>query len=416
MKQTAFSEFYVDNASILFLSRVYPYHTNSFRFTITMTEEVDSNLLQQAVDLTWKRFPSVIAGFRKGFFRFRQIPVVHAPQVQPDPGVLATMTAREVKEGCFRIYYSGKDIIIEAFHALTDGYGAITTFTTMIAEYLQMKYGILIPFSETRLDVRENPKEPEVVDSFLDHAQEKPRHLPSRYAYQLPRTEDTDWQVRVNSFVPSTRKLLDAAHRYEVTLNSLLSAVLASSVMELQKQHQQSNRLKPVRLMVPIDLRRLLGSTTLRNFSLYALPTMEASDHDRPFPEFCRSFGQQLKEQLSRESISQMIAYNVKTQNAWWFRMIPWAVKGACMRIGYRFFGESNPSLTLTNLGRVQLPAEMQPYIENLQAFLTPRTGSPYGCAVLTYGDKVNINMSRFTPEPELDAIFFRNLQAVMDV
>ena len=110
-----------------------------------------------------------------------------------------------------------------------------------------------------------------------------------------------------------------------------------------------------------------------------------------------------------------MMAYNVKTQNAWWFRLIPWRVKSSCMRLGYRFFGESNSSLTLTNLGRVQLPVEMQPYVENVQAFLTPRTGSPYGCAVLTYGDKVNINMSRFTPEPELDTVFFQKLQAVME-
>lgn len=415
MKQTAFSEFSVDNASILFLSRIYPHHTNSFRFTVTMTETVDPSLLQQAMDRCWRRFPSVIAGFRKGFFRFRQVPVAQSPVVRPDPGILAPMRPEEVENNCFRIFHHERDIIIEAFHALTDGYGAITTFTTLIAEYLHLKHGIAVPVSETRLDAAALPSADEVADAFLAHTDAKPSHLPSRYAYQLPRTMDTDWQVRVNSFVPSTRKLLDAAHRHEVTLNSLLSAVLAASVMELQQKKQAGRKLKPVRLMVPIDLRRQFGSKTLRNFSLYALPTMEVEDRHLPFPEFCRSFGQQLKTQLSRENISKMIAYNVKTQNAWWFRAIPWAVKSTCMRIGYRFFGESNSSLTLTNLGRVQLPEEMRPYIENVQAFLTPRTGSPYGCAVLTYGDKVNINMSRFTPEPELDGIFFQKLQAVME-
>lgn len=67
MKKTQFSEFAVDNASILFLSRIYPYHTNSFRFTYTLHEEVCPKTLQKAVDRIWQRFPSVIAGFKKDF-------------------------------------------------------------------------------------------------------------------------------------------------------------------------------------------------------------------------------------------------------------------------------------------------------------------------------------------------------------
>lgn len=413
MSKTQFSEFAVDNASILFLSRIYPHHTNSFRFTYTLKEKVCPETLQKAVDRIWQRFPSVIAGFRQDFFRYVQVPATKAPQVSPDPGCLFTITSEEVKSCCFRVYYAGNDVIIEAFHALTDGYGAITTFTTLIAEYLNLKHGITVPVSQTRLDPDAIPMQQEVVDSFLENQEAKPAHLPSRFAYQLPRTEGTDWYVKTNTLTVNTRQLLDAAHRYEVTLNSLLSSLLAWSVMDLQKQ--SGKKLKPVRLMVPADLRRLFPSVTLRNFSLYALPTMEVSDHDLPFREFCRRFGNQLKEQLSKESLSRMMAYNVKTQNAWWFRMIPWSVKSSCMRLGYKFFGESNSSLTLTNLGRVQLPKEMEPFVDNVQAFLTPRTGSPYGCAVLTYGDKVNINMSRFTPEPELDNVFFQKLQAVME-
>jgi len=413
MKNTTPTGFPVDNASILFLSRIYPHHTNSFRFTYTLREEVCPDTLQKAVDRIWLRFPSVIAGFRQDFLHYTQVPASRKPQVLPDPGCLFTMTAEEIRNGCFRIFYSGNDVSIEAFHALTDGYGAITTFNTLIAEYLNLKYGITVPVSDTRLDPDAEVPGYEVHDSFLDNTQSKPASLPSRHAYQLPRKEDCDWTVRTNSLKLNTRKLLDAAHQYEVTLNSLLSAVLAWSVMDIQKQSERTYR--PVRLMVPADLRRLFPSKTLRNFSLYALPTMEVSDHDLPFPEFCRSFGSQLRSQLSRETMGRMISSTVKMQNLWLFRVIPWKIKGTCMRIGYRFFGEINSSLTLTNLGRVQLPVEMQPFVENVQAFLTPRTGSPYGCAVLTYRDTVNINMSRFCEHPELDKIFFAKLQAVTE-
>lgn len=415
MNHTAYSEFAVDNASILFLSLMRKNHANSFRFTMTLTEPICPEMLQQAVNKIWKRFPSVIAGFQPGFFRFRQVSAVTPPQVQPDPGCLFTMTAEEIRECCFRVYYSGRDISIEAFHALTDGYGAITTFITLVSEYLQLKSGIQIPFSETRLDPETEPEEYEVKDSFLDNQQSCPRHLPSRFSYQLPRSSASDWHVRTSSLQVNTRELLDAAHRYEVTLNTLLTAVLAASVMEVQKKYHTERSLKPVRIMVPVDLRRLFPSKTLRNFSLYSLPTMEASEHDQPLKDLCKSFGNQLKAQLSKENLAAMISYNVRTQNAWYFRFIPWTIKSKAMRIGYSFFGESNSSLTLTNLGRVTLPPALSPYVEDMQVFLTPRMGSPYGCAVLSYGDTVTINMSRFCEDPELEDVFFRNLRAVMD-
>lgn len=414
MKQTRYSEFAVDNASILFLSLIRKEHTNSFRFTITLREEICPQTLQMAVDRIWQRFPSIIAGFRADFFRFRQIPAKMPPQVQPDPGCLLPMSAKELRECCYRVYYSGKDVSIEAFHALTDGYGAITSFTTLIAEYLQLKHGLITPTSETRLDPVAIPEDHEVVDSYLCNDQEMPRHLPSRFSYQLPRSSASDWTVRTSSLIIDPKALLSAAHKHDVTLNTLLSSVMAASVMEVQKKYHPETQLKPVRIMIPVNLRRLFPSVTLRNFSLYALPTMEAHEHNRALRELCHSFGNQLREQLSKENLGRMIAYNVRTQNAWWFRAIPWTVKSTFMRIGYRFFGESNSSLTLTNLGRVTLPEELQPHVENVQAFLTPRVGSPYGCAVLGYGDKLTINISRFCVQPELEEVFFRNLQAVM--
>ena len=133
-----------------------------------------------------------------------------------------------------------------------------------------------------------------------------------------------------------------------------------------------------------------------------------------PMAELCQVFGQQLKQQLSRESLSAMVSYNVRTQNAWYFRAIPWKIKSTLMRIGYRFFGESNSSLTLTNLGLVKLPEELLPHVENIQCWLTPRVSSPYGCSVLSFGDKITLTMSYYGDEDKVSPIFFEKLQNLM--
>lgn len=414
MKKTTFSHYAIDNASILFLSLIRKDHTNTFRFTMTLAEEVCPETLQSAVDRVYRRFPTVIAGFHPGFFHYLQVPAKAPPQVQRDPGCLITMSKEELHSCAYRVYYEGTTVSIEAFHALTDGYGAIASFTTLIAEYLRLKYGAHIPVSHTLVDPELSPMLQELEDSFLEHENGKPMHLPSRYAYQLPGGYGNRDTIRVSSLQVPIPQILDAAHRHGVTITALISSVMAASIMELQHKDSRISRPKPVRIMVPVDLRRLFPSKTLRNFTLYALPTLEPQDRSKPISEIFRSFSRQIQSQLEKEKLSSIMSYNVRSQGSWFFRMIPWSIKSACMRLGYRFFGESNSSITVTNLGNVLLPEEMSGYVENMEVMLTPRVGSPYGCAILSCNGILSINISRFPPETELEEIFFRKLRAVM--
>lgn len=137
MNITTFSKFAIDNASILFLAQIRKDHTNSFRFSMTLTENISPETLQLAVDRVYRRFPTVIAGFYPGFFHYFQIPAKMPPQVMQDTGCLRTMTKKELRECAYRVLYKDKKVSIEAFHALTDGYGAIASFTTLVAEYLR---------------------------------------------------------------------------------------------------------------------------------------------------------------------------------------------------------------------------------------------------------------------------------------
>lgn len=413
MKKTTFSQYAIDNASILYLSLIRKDHSNTYRFTMELTEEVCPVTLQQAVDRIYQRFPTVIAGFRPGLFHYFQVPAQTAPLVQPDPECLITTSRQELHNCAYRVYYQGKTIVIEAFHALADGYGAIASFTTLVAEYLKLKHGISIPVCETLVDAEQSPMLHELEDSYLDHEQGTPLHLPSRYAYQLPGGNGKRDAVRVSSITLPTDKLLEAAHHYGVSLTTLLSAVMAVSVMEVQR-NQGSKSVRPVRIMVPVDLRKIFSSRTLRNFILYVLPTMEAHDYNRPIGELLYNFSKQMQSQVNRKRLASIMAYNVKTQRSWYFRIIPRVVKCAAMRLAYRFFGESNSSITLTNLGNVKLPEEMQHFVKHMDVTLTPRMRSPYNCAILSYNGSISINISRFPAKTELVDIFVRNLNNVL--
>lgn len=189
---------------------------------------------------------------------------------------------------------------------------------------------------------------------------------------------------------------------------------MASALMQMQLQEGRKKRM-PVRIMVPVNLRKMFGSKSLRNFALYGLPAMEPEDCDRTLQEICRSFDSQIKAHFTTGKMAAMSSYNVRMQSSWYFQMLPWKLKAAAMRIGYRFFGESNSSLTLTNLGVLRLPEEMVPFVSDVQLYMTPRAGVPYGCTILSFGDKLTVNMSKFTDDTELEERFFGNLRAAME-
>ena len=408
MSQTTYA---VDNSALLYLALMRKRHTNTYRFTMTMAEEVDPDALQRAMDRIYRRFPTIIAGFRREWLRFRVVPVAQAPLVLPDPGVLIPMTREEIATCAYRIFYRGKDISYEGFHAAADGYGAIASFTTLVAEYLRIRHELHIPVCNTLRDLQDGPLDHELEDSYLVHQDGEPMHLPSRYAYQLP-GEYNEPRVYPCHRIYHTDQVLSAARKHGVSMTSLLSGVMASAIMDIQTRH--TTDLKPVRIMVPVDLRRIFGSKTLRNFILYALPTMEPGDEKLPIRDLLHRFQTQMKEQLDPRRLASIMAYNVRTQANVLFRYIPMGLKCTLMRLAYKFFGESNSSITLTNIGNIQLPEEMVPHVKSIQCILTPRAGSPYNCSVIALNGRLTITFSRFCRQPELEAVFFAKLDEVL--
>ena len=401
----------IDNSAILYLALMRRSHTNSYRFTMTMDQEVDPVALQQAMERIYRRFPTIIAGFRRNLLRYRVVPAAAAPVVLPDPGLLIPMTKREIETCAYRIFYSGRDISLEAFHALTDGYGAVASLTTLVAEYLRIRSGMAIPMCNSLRRAEDAPMDHELEDSYLTHQQGEPMRLPSRYAYQLP-GDYADPRVYPCARSFSTEAVLNAARNHGVSMTSLLSGIMAASIMDIQKRHNR--KLRPVRIMVPADLRRMFGSSTLRNFILYALPTMEPGEEKLPLRELLGRFQTQIKEQLTPNRMASIMAYNVRTQANPLFRCIPVVLKCAAMRIAYKYFGESNSSITLTNMGNIQLPGEMAPHVESIRCVLTPRAGSPYNCAVIAMNGKLTITLSRFCHHTELEEVFFHKLGKVL--
>lgn len=409
----------LDSSAIVHLASMRKPHSNSFGISVTLTEEVCPLVLKEALARVAPRFPTIAAGIRHGFFSYRVVPAETLPDVRPAKKYLAYMPREMMKDCAMRVLYKGRKISVEIFHSLTDGYGGLTFTRMLVMEYLSTKYGVSCQELEEMRQLPPCIEEQELRDDFVTYAGAGAvagtggASINHRRVYRLPGLAAGEENIHVTTGVYDLQELRQLSHRYHVSLTEALTAVMAVSIVKLEKKQRKGKTYEPIQLMVPVNLRTKFESRTLRNFSLYALPSVETDWFDFPFEVLTEKIHTQFKEQLSREFLAGMIATNVRIQELPLVRYMPLRVKEGILRIGYHFCGEQNSCLNLSNLGEISFPEQVNSYIERAEFLLSPRRNAPYNCGVASYKGKLYINFSRRCEKAELEPIFFRRLAAL---
>lgn len=395
----------LDSSAIIHLAAREKTHTNSFRLSVTLTEPVCPSTLQTALNHIAPRFPAIVAGIRRGACQYTVVPAETPPEVQPDREYLAYMPDHMIENCALRVLYGERRISVEIFHALTDGYGGMAFLKALLREYLLLARGIACPHKI------QAPSDRELADDYITYAEGTSVPIRPRKIYRLPGKALPGETVRITTAIYDLRELLNAAHSCHVSLTAFLTAVLAASMAEMQAESAPSGKRWPVQIMVPVDLRRKFKSESLRNFSLYALPCVEPEQFGLPFPALAAEISRQMERQLTKERLAGMMAASVKLQNMPLIRSAPLGLKEALLHWGHSCCETS--CLTLSNLGEITFPPELQPYIERAECMLTPRKKSPYNCGAASYRGKLYFHFSRRCENAELERRFFRRLAAM---
>ncbi len=384
---------------------------NVVRMSATLMEDIDSSLLQRAAEDLRHRFPSFYVSLHTGMF-WHYLEEYSGPiRVQKDYAYPLTFMSRsETRHCCLRIFYYRNRIAIEFFHVITDGRGGCTYLANLLRRYITLKYGAEIPASGILKDLTEKPKPEELEDSFLKHGAKVAASRAEPKSYRLHGHKEA-WGFRhlITGIVDSDA-LLAAAHRYNVSVTAYLAAVMAKSIIEIQDTEAPLALRRPVKITIPVDLRRLYGSETLRNFSLVLNLGVDPRFGSYSLQDLCTSISSQLKAYATPQYMAGMIAANVLPQKMPALRVVPIGLKGAVMNSVYRRSGESGGCLNISNLGSLRLPDEMEQYIRRLEFIIGPQRSYPNNCSVLSYNGRTYINMIRNICESELERRFFSAL------
>ena len=399
----------LDNAAKIYPAARSHNWTNAFRLSATLKEEVDTKVLQSALDVTIRRFPSLGTRLRKGLFWYYLQQVSHAPAIRQEMSYpLTRMTRKDLRDCALRVIVYHNRIAVEFFHSLTDGNGGVIFLKALVAEYLQQKYHLVIPAEQGVVGRLEEPSPEELEDSFLKYAGPVSASRRENNAWHLKGTPEPDGFLNVTCFQLPVAQVLEQAHHYCVSMTTFLSAALMQAILNLQAQQIPNRRYrKYVRLLIPVNLRRLFPSKSMRNFALYTTPEVDPKLGDYSFEELCQIIQHRMALDVTPKQMSARIATNVKSEQVFLLKITPLFVKNLVMKAVFLAGGERKSCLCLANLGQVTLPKEMEGYVERMDFILSSQAMSPHNCGVLSYGDTLYINFTRNIVEPNLEREFF---------
>lgn len=399
----------LDNAAKIYPAARSHNWTNAFRLSATLKEEVDTKVLQSALDVTIRRFPSLGTRLRKGLFWYYLQQVSHAPAIRQEMSYpLTRMTRKDLRDCALRVIVYHNRIAVEFFHSLTDGNGGVIFLKALVAEYLQQKYHLVIPAEQGVVGRLEEPSPEELEDSFPKYAGPVCASRRENNAWHLKGTPEPDGFLNVTCFQLPVAQVLEQAHHYCVSMTTFLSAALMQAILNLQAQQIPNRRYrKYVRLLIPVNLRRLFPSKSMRNFALYTTPEVDPKLGDYSFEELCQIIQHRMALDVTPKQMSARIATNVKSERVFLLKITPLFIKNLVMKAVFLAVGERKSCLCLSNLGQVTLPREMEAYVERLDFILSSQAMSPHNCGVLSYKDTLYVNFTRNIVEPNLEREFF---------
>ncbi len=401
--------FELDNAAT-----IYPYSSNrqwicGYRIGFWLEEDIDPDVLKQAVKDIMPRFPAYFVQLRYGYFwpyleKTDKMPIVeeeHLHPILPTPRWYTDVPAMKI------IYYK-KRLCIEAFHGIADGGATIEVLKTLTMHYLRLK-GHEIPENDFVLEIDSVPSPEETVDCF--------KKVYDKSKKGMNRKEEKSYQHKVKA-IPNYNRLFEGlvpvadlkeyCKPRNITITEFLTAVFIYSLYQCAPE---SNK-KPIKISVPVSLRPIFGLNSMRNFSLFTnMGAVLKSDKSSTIEDILEAINGKLRDGTTKEVLEKNVAMNVSTAMNPIVRVIPNGLKKPILKLGYKN-GQQKYACTISNLGVCKMPPEMKKHVNRMEVFL----GGPRDCvglALNSIDDKLNICFNVASKQTDVVRTFYKTLASL---
>ena len=402
----------LENSAIIYPSCKTRKYAAVYRMSVTLDCNVDEATLDASVKSVIKRFPSFRYTLRRGIFWW------FLNRLENDPAVCSSADLKpfDIKANggyMFKLSCTGARIDLDVFHALTDGTGAMTFLLSVVAEYLKLSAGAKVQYGKWLFNPEEEPVEQEMEDGFDSFSGTKGSLDQETPAWHIKGRDEKAGVLNSMGVSIELDQVRVKARELDCTLTELMSAVMLYSMQELRSKDASRRKKSSIRMELPVNLRPIFGSSTLRNFSSYVYLGLDLSNGDYSLEDVLSEVKYQKRLFMQPARLTRRIAANVSLEDNLAIRCIPLFIKRPVINIINHMKGDKYATYTFSNLGNIELPEGVREHVKDIH-FILGRTRKRSGsCACVSYGGKLNLDFSRKIAEDDFERIFVRNLRSL---
>ena len=146
---------------------------------------------------------------------------------------------------------------------------------------------------------------------------------------------------------------------------------------------------KPIKICVPVNLKKYFKSETINNFFSYITIVADSKKIDfTNLDQILNLVKNDFEELLKPEEIIKTMSSNVKLGNNFFIRIIPLFMKQIFVRLSYLEIRKYTTT-TFSNIGRIGIIADYQKYIEDFFFLIAPERVEKIKCSTCSYEDKM---------------------------
>lgn len=397
----------LDNTAHLFPVIAGEKMSNVYRISVTLTEPVDPDLLQKALDVVLPKFDGFNMRLRRGvFWNYFEENGKRAPLVKEE----STFPCQYIHPSknnsyLFRVSYYKYRINLEVFHVLTDGMGGLNFLRELTYQYLRFCYPELNVCDSLDQGTSLNRE-----DSFLkNYRHSAKRHYKTQKAHLIKGERLRPGEIGILHGYMKTEELKATAKKYGASINEYLVSTFIWSVYTENLNCTKGG--DPIRVAVPVNLRPYFNSITTKNFFVMVSAEFYPDREDYTFPEVVEKVKESLRSQMNREHLERVFSYNVSNERNILLRVMPMPVKNLAMRAVYTKSALANTS-TMTNIGKIEIADVYKPYIDQFHAYISISKGQHIRCTVCSYEDTLVFTFAYDLVDISVQKGFFRKIAA----
>ena len=393
---------WLDNAAKIFPSTSSVMDPKVFRCTCELRETVDPKILQQALDETMEELPYFRSILKKGFFWYYLEQSALMPEVLPETKPpCSPIYSRDLHGLLLEVTYYQKRINLEIFHALTDGTGALQFLQRLVIAYIHRRYPHTTRQELPLFGFSGHQMTQDGYSKYYSKVRMSREKNPP--AYQLRGERLPQFRFGVLECVLSAQGVIRLARDRGVTVTELLSAHLIWSIYQGMPV---TDAQKPVVLSIPVNLRNYFPSESFRNFFGVFLVGHQFSHQGKTFEELLAHVKEQFAQQLSPEAINARMSLLTTIEKNLVSKLVPLVLKSPGLRIGNNVFDRSFTA-GLSNLGRVEMPAELTHYVNLFDVFSSTRK---LNICLCSYQDRMVVSFTSSFASLDIPMHFIQSL------